>query len=155
MARSFTNRWRIRKSFEKNRGVAPMPNLIEVQRNSFANFLQMEVLPEKRANIGLQAVFTSIFPVEDFSGKAQLEFFKYEFDEPKYDEEECQQRGMTFASPLRVTFRLVVWDIDEDTGSRTVHDIKEQNVYLGDMPLMTDKGTFIVNGIERVIVSQM
>jgi DNA-directed RNA polymerase subunit beta len=155
MARSFTNRWRIRKSFEQNRGVAPMPNLIEVQKNSFASFLQMEVLPEKRASTGLQAVFTSVFPVEDFSGKAQLEFFKYEFDEPKYDEEECQQRGMTYASPLRVTFRLVVWDIDEDSGSRTVHDIKEQNVYLGDMPLMTDKGTFIINGIERVIVSQM
>jgi DNA-directed RNA polymerase subunit beta len=155
MARSFTNRWRIRKSFEKNRGVAPMPNLIEVQKNSFANFLQMDTLPEKRASVGLQAVFTSVFPVEDFSGKAQLEFFKYEFDEPKYDEEECQQRGMTYASPLRVTFRLVVWDIDEDSGSRTVHDIKEQNVYLGDMPLMTDKGTFIINGIERVIVSQM
>ena len=155
MAGSFTNRWRIRKSFERNRGVATIPNLIEVQKNSFATFLQMHIKPEKRLNVGLQEVFSSVFPVVDHSGKAQLEFFKYEFDEPKYDEEECQQRGMTYAAPLRLTFRLVVWDIDEDSGTRTVQDIKEQNVYLGDMPLMTDKGTFIINGIERVIVSQM
>ena len=98
---------------------------------------------------------TSVFPINDFAERASLEFVKYEFEEPKYDVEECQQRGMTYAAPLKVTLRLVVWDIDEETGARSIRDIKEQDVYMGDMPLMTDNGTFIINGTERVIVTQM
>src|SRR5579872_5526332 len=155
MAKSFTGRKRVRKSFGRIPEVAPMPNLIEVQKSSYDHFLQMEVPPEQRQSVGLQEVFRSVFPIKDFSERSQLEFVKYELEAPKYDVEECQQRGMTFAAPLKVTLRLVVWDVDEDTGSRSIRDIKEQDVYMGDMPLMTDKGTFIINGTERVIVSQM
>ena len=155
MAKSFTGRKRIRKSFGRISEVAPMPNLIEVQKNSYDQFLQMDVSSERRAGLGLQEVFRSVFPIRDFSERAQLEFLKYELEEPKYDVEECQQRGMTYAAPLKVTLRLVVWDVDEETGSRSIRDIKEQDVYMGDMPLMTTNGTFIINGTERVIVSQM
>jgi DNA-directed RNA polymerase subunit beta len=155
MARTYTERKRIRKSFARIPEIAPLPNLIELQKTSYANFLQMEVPAEARVSAGLQEVFQSLFPISDFSGKSQLEFYRYDFDGSKYDVEECKQRGVTFAAPLRVTFRLVVWDIDEDTGSKSVHDIKEQDVYMGDIPLMTENGTFIVNGIERVVVSQM
>jgi len=132
-----------------------MPNLIEVQKSSYDHFLQMDVAPEKRGNVGLQEVFKSVFPIKDFSERGTLEFVRYELEQPKYDVEECQQRGMTFAAPLKVTLRLVVWDIDEDTGARSIRDIKEQDVYMGDMPLMTANGTFVINGTERVIVSQM
>lgn len=155
MAESYTKRWRIRKTFERIRDVAPMPNLLEVQKTSYDTFLQMDVPAENREPLGLQAVFQSVFPIIDYSGKSQLEFYRYDFDKPKYDVEECQQRGLTYAAPLKVTFRLLVWDIDEDTDTRSIRDIKEQTVYVGDMPLMTDNGTFVVNGIERVIVSQM
>ena len=155
MAKSFTGRKRVRKSFGRIRTVAPMPNLIEVQKSSYDLFLQTGVSPEQRTDTGLQEVFKSVFPIKDFAGKGELEFKSYELEEPKYDVEECQQRGMTYAAPLKVTLRLVVWDVDEDTGSRSVRDIKEQDVYMGDMPLMTNNGTFVVNGTERVIVSQM
>ena len=155
MAKSYTGRKRVRKSFGRIPTVAPMPNLIEVQKSSYDHFLQMDVPPEKRANVGLQEVFKSVFPIKDFSERGTLEFVKYELEQPKYDVEECQQRGMTFAAPLKVTLRLVVWDVDEDTGSRSIRDIKEQDVYMGDMPLMTANGTFVINGTERVIVSQM
>lgn len=155
MLRSFTGRKRFRKSFGRINEVAPLPNLIELQKSSYDKFLQSHTAPNKRKEIGLHEVFKSTFPIKDFSGKSHLEYFRYEFDKPKYDEEECRQRGLTFAAPLRVTLRLVVWDIDEDTGAKSIRDIKEQDVYMGDMPLMTDNGTFIVNGIERVIVSQM
>ena len=155
MAISFTAKKRIRKSFGRIAEVAPMPNLIEVQKSSYDHFLQMGVVPEQRASVGLQEVFKSVFPIRDFSERAQLEFVRYELETPKYDVDECQQRGITFAAPLKVTLRLVVWDIDEDTGSRSIRDIKEQDVYMGDMPLMTKNGTFIINGTERVIVSQM
>src|SRR6201997_4831993 len=155
MAISFNGQKRIRKTFGRIPEIAPMPNLIEVQRSSYDHFLQMGVPAEGRGSVGLQEVFRSVFPIRDFSERAQLEFVKYELETPKYDVEECQQRGMTFAAPLKVTLRLVVWDVDEDTGSRSIRDIKEQEVYMGDMPLMTDKGTFIINGTERVIVSQM
>ncbi len=155
MAKSFTGRKRIRKSFGRIPEVAPMPNLIEVQKSSYDHFLQMDVVPEQRASVGLQEVFKSVFPIRDFSDRARLEFVRYELEQPKYDVEECQQRGITFAAPLKVTLRLVVWDVDEDTGSRSIRDIKEQDVYMGDMPLMTKNGTFIINGTERVIVSQM
>jgi DNA-directed RNA polymerase subunit beta len=155
MAKSFTGRKRVRKSFGRIPEVAPMPNLIEVQKSSYDAFLQMDTAPDKRQQVGLQEVFRSVFPIRDFSERAQLEFVKYEFEEPKYDVEECQQRGMTFAAPLKATLRLVVWDVDEDTGARSIRDIKEQDVYMGDMPLMTKNGTFVINGTERVIVSQM
>jgi DNA-directed RNA polymerase subunit beta len=155
MAQSFTGRKRIRKNFGRIQEVAPMPNLIEVQKSSYDQFLNSTTLEGERADVGLTEVFKSVFPIRDFAEKAQLEFVDYELEEPKYDVEECQQRSMTFAAPLKVTLRLVVWDVDEDTGSHSIRDIKEQDVYMGDMPLMTDKGTFVINGTERVIVSQM
>ncbi|MDR3437513.1 DNA-directed RNA polymerase subunit beta [Telmatospirillum sp.] len=155
MAKSYTGRKRVRKNFGRIPSVAPMPNLIEVQKSSYDHFLQMDTAPELRANVGLQEVFKSVFPIKDFSERGTLEFVKYELEQPKYDVEECQQRGMTFAAPLKVTLRLVVWDVDEDTGARSIRDIKEQDVYMGDMPLMTANGTFVINGTERVIVSQM
>src|SRR5712671_3522696 len=155
MAISFNGQKRIRKNFGRIPEIAPMPKLIEVQRSSYDHFLQMGVLAENRGNVGLQEVFKSVFPIRDFSERAQLEFVRYELETPKYDTDECQQRGITYAAPLKVTLRLVVWDVDEDTGSRSIRDIKEQDVYMGDMPLMTRNGTFIINGTERVIVSQM
>ena len=155
MVTSFASKNRIRRSFGRVPEVAPMPNLIEVQKSSYDHFLQMGVVPEQRANVGLQEVFKSVFPIRDFSDRAQLEFVRYELEVSKYEVDECQQRGITFAAPLKVTLRLVVWDVDEDTGSRSIRDIKEQDVYMGDMPLMTKNGTFLINGTERVIVSQM
>ena len=155
ITKSFTNQKRIRKSFGRIPEVAPMPNLIDVQRASYEAFLQMHTPPDSRTNTGLQEVFKSVFPIDEFAGRGRLEFVDYELEEPKYDVEECIQRGMTFAAPLKVVLRLIVWDVDEDTGAKSIRDIKEQPVYMGDMPLMTDNGTFIVNGTERVIVSQM
>jgi len=155
MARTYTERKRIRKSFARIPEIAPLPNLIELQKTSYENFLQMDGPAEKRASMGLQEVFQTVFPISDFLGKSHLEFYRYDFDTPKYDVDECKQRGMTFAAPLRVTFRLVVWDVDEDTGAKSIRDIKEQEVYMGDIPLMTENGTFVINGIERVVVSQM
>ncbi len=155
ITKSFTGRKRIRKSFGRIPEVAPMPNLIDVQRSSYEGFLQMNVPPDSRTPTGLQEVFKSVFPIDDFAGRGRLEFVDYELEEPKYDVEECIQRGMTFAAPLKVVLRLIVWDVDEDTGARSIRDIKEQPVYMGDMPLMTDNGTFVINGTERVIVSQM
>ena len=155
MTRSFTGRKRIRRDFGRISEVSQMPNLIEVQKTSYDQFLQMEGPHEARERVGLQEVFQSVFPIQDFSERAELQFVHYELEEPKYDVEECQQRGMTYAAPLKVTLRLVVWDVDEETGSRSIRDIKEQDVYMGDMPLMTPNGTFIINGTERVIVSQM
>src|SRR5213595_1155183 len=155
MATAFNTRKRIRRFFGHIESVAPMPNLIEVQKSSYESFLQRMIPAAKRMPSGLQEVFRSVFPIKDFAERASLEFVKYEFEDPKYDVEECQQRGITYAAPLKVTLQLVVWDIDEEAGSRSIRDIKEQDVYMGDMPLMTDNGTFIVNGTERVIVSQM
>ncbi len=149
------NRRRIRRTFGKIQEAVTMPNLIEVQRHSYDQYLQMFIKPEDRIDEGLQEVFKSIFPIDDFSGKSRLEFVSYNLEQPKYDVEECQQRDLTFASGLRVTLRLIVWDIDEDSGTKSVRDMKEQDVYLGEMPLMTPNGTFVVNGVERVIVSQM
>ena len=153
--KSFTGRKRIRKTFGRIPEITRMPNLIEVQKRSYDHFLQFGVVAEKREDVGLQEVFKSVFPIKDFSERSELQFVRYELEDPKYDVEECQQRGMTFAAPLKVTLRLVVWDVDEETGARSIRDIKEQDVYMGDMPLMTTNGTFIVNGTERVIVSQM
>src|SRR5271165_1937404 len=154
MAQTFIGRKRVRKSFGKIEEVAEMPNLIEVQKASYDQFLLVVEPHGGRPNEGLQAVFKSVFPISDFSSTSMLEFVKYEFEPPKYDVDECRQRGMTFAAPLKVTLRLIVFDIDEETGAKSVKDIKEQDVYMGDIPLMTMNGTFIVNGTERVIVSQ-
>src|SRR4051794_6292533 len=155
MAQTFTGRKRVRKFFGKIQEVAEMPNLIEVQKASYDQFLLVQEPVGGRPDEGLQAVFKSVFPISDFSNTSMLEFVKYEFELPKYDVDECRQRGMTYAAPLKVTLRLIVFDIDEETGARSVKDIKEQDVYMGDIPLMTNNGTFIVNGTERVIVSQM
>ncbi|MFE1598101.1 DNA-directed RNA polymerase subunit beta [Methylobacterium sp. ID0610] len=155
MANTLVGRKRIRKFFGKIREVAEMPNLIEVQKASYDQFLMVDEPEGGRPDEGLQSVFKSVFPISDFSSTALLEFVKYTFEGPKYDVDECRQRGITFAAPLKVTLRLIVFDVDPDTGAKSVKDIKEQDVYMGDMPLMTENGTFIVNGTERVIVSQM
>ncbi|MXN64050.1 DNA-directed RNA polymerase subunit beta [Stappia sp. GBMRC 2046] len=155
MAHTFNGRKRVRKYYGSIREVAAMPNLIEVQKASYDQFLQVGEPEGGRVEDGLEAVFRSVFPISDFAGTALLEFVRYEFEAPKYDVEECRQRGMNFAAPLKVTLRLIVFDVDEETGAKSVKDIKEQDVYMGDMPFMTDNGTFVVNGTERVIVSQM
>src|ERR1700750_2430960 len=152
---TFTGRKRVRKFFGKIHEVAEMPNLIEVQKASYDQFLLIQEPQGGRPDEGLQAVFKSVFPISDFSNTSMLEFVRDEFEAPKYDVDECRQRGMTFAAPLKVTLRLIVFDIDEEAGAKLVKDIKEQDVYMGDIPLMTNNGTFIVNGTERVIVSQM
>src|SRR3984957_17688224 len=154
-SKSFTGRKRIRRTFGKIPEVCEMPNLIEVQRNSYEKFLQRETPHTARINEGLQEVFSSVFPIKDFSGRAEIDFVRYELEEPKYDVEECQQRGMTYAAPLRVTLPLSPFHTNKTTGLRSIRDIKEQDVYMVDMPLMTANGTFVVNGTERVIVSQM
>ncbi|MEA2839569.1 MAG: DNA-directed polymerase subunit beta [Methylobacteriaceae bacterium] len=155
MTQTLTGRKRTRKFFGHIREIAEMPNLIEVQKASYDQFLLVDEPQGGRADEGLQSVFKSVFPISDFASTALLEFVKYEFEPPKYDVDECRQRGMTFAAPLKVTLRLIVFDVDPDTGAKSVKDIKEQDVYMGDMPFMTSNGTFIVNGTERVIVSQM
>jgi DNA-directed RNA polymerase subunit beta len=152
---SFTARKRIRKSFGTMQSATTLPNLIEVQKNSYEQFLQMFTVAKDRKPTGLHGVFKTVFPIKDFSDTATLEYVRYEFDRPKYDVDECRQRGINFAAPLRVTLRLIVWVVDEDTGAREIKDIKEQDVYMGDIPLMTENGTFVINGTERVIVSQM
>ena len=152
---ALNSRRRFRRNFGSISEVAAMPNLIDVQRTSYELFLQRDIDPEKREDSGLQEVFRSVFPIKDFNDKAVLEFVSYTLEEPKYDVEECQQRGLNFASPLKVTLRLVVWEEDDVTGMRSLRDTKEQEVYMGDMPLMTKNGTFVINGTERVIVSQM
>jgi DNA-directed RNA polymerase subunit beta len=146
---------RIRKNFGKIPKIVDIPDLIGVQRESFDRFLQMHLPPEKRKEIGLQAVFKSVFPIKDFSGSASLEFVSYRFAEVKHGVQECIQRGMTYEIPIRITVRLVVYDIDKETGGSNIRDIKEQEIYFGTIPLMTEKGTFIINGTERVVVSQL
>jgi DNA-directed RNA polymerase subunit beta len=155
MAQTHLGQKRIRKYFGKINEVLEMPNLIEVQKSSYDLFLKSGDQPAPMDGEGLMGVFQSVFPIKDFNGTAVLEFVKYELEKPKYDVDECQQRDMTYAAPLKVTLRLIVFDVDEETGAKSVKDIKEQDVFMGDMPLMTSNGTFIVNGTERVIVSQM
>ncbi|WP_020401500.1 DNA-directed RNA polymerase subunit beta [Kordiimonas gwangyangensis] len=155
MATSFTGRKRVRKDFGRISEVTQMPNLIEVQRRSYDQFFKPGATEEERLSSGLEKVLKSVFPIQDFSATSSLEYVKYELEEPKYDVEECQQRDMTYAAPLRVTLRLIVFEVDPETEAKSVLDIKEQDVYMGDLPLMTDNGTFVINGTERVIVSQM
>ena len=154
---SLTGRKRIRKSFGSINEVAEMPNLIDVQKASYEKFLRFESTGSKEhgQNQGLYRVFDSVFPINDFTDTSELQFVSYELGKSKYDVEECRQRGLTYAAPLRVKFRLIIYDLDEETGIKSVRSILEQDVYMGDMPLMTEKGTFVVNGTERVVVSQM
>jgi DNA-directed RNA polymerase subunit beta len=155
MHQSVRGQKRLRKYYGKIREVLEMPNLIEVQKASYDLFLNSGEGPRPADGEGIQGVFQSVFPIQDFNGTAVLEFVRYELEKPKYDVEECQARDMTYAAPLKVTLRLVVFDVDEITGAKSIKNLKEQEVYMGDMPLMTQNGTFIVNGTERVIVSQM
>ncbi|WP_066557734.1 DNA-directed RNA polymerase subunit beta [Croceicoccus bisphenolivorans] len=148
-----TAKKRIRKIFGDIHEVVEMPNLIEVQRESYEQFLRSD--PSIGYVSGLEKTLRSVFPIRDFAGTSELDFVHYELEDPKYDTTECRQRGITYAAPMKVTLRLIVFEIDPDTEARSVLDIKEQDVYMGDMPLMTENGTFIVNGTERVIVSQM
>jgi DNA-directed RNA polymerase subunit beta len=155
MAQAYVGQKRIRRYYGKIREVLEMPNLIEVQKSSYDLFLRSGDSDRPLDGEGIQGTFQSVFPIKDFNETAVLEFVKYELEKPKYDVDECMQRDLTYAAPLKVTLRLIVFDVDETTGARSVKDIKEQDVYMGDMPLMTHNGTFIVNGTERVIVSQM
>ena len=155
MAQSYLGQKRLRRYYGKIREVIDMPNLIEVQKSSYDLFLKSGDQPQPLDGEGIKGVFQSVFPIKDFNETSILEFVGYELEKPKYDVEECQQRDMTYSAPLKVTLRLIVFDVDEDTGAKSVKDIKEQDVFMGDMPLMTPNGTFVVNGTERVIVSQM
>jgi DNA-directed RNA polymerase subunit beta len=146
---------RVRKSFAKNKQVIDIPNLIELQKRSYEAFLQKDVDPDRRPETGLNGVFKSVFPISDFNNTSSLEYVSYTLETPKYDVEECRQRGMTFAAPIKVTMRLIVFDVDEETEARSIRDVKEQEVYMGEIPLMTANGSFIINGTERVVVSQL
>ncbi len=149
------NNLRFRRTFGRIKKIIEFPNLIDIQKRSYEEFLQRDVAPEQRKDQGLQAVFKSVFPIKDFNETASLEFVSYTLSEPKYDVDECHQRGMTFAAPLKVTVQLVIWDVDPESGARSIKNVKEQEVYFGEIPLMTRHGTFMVNGTERVIVSQL
>ena len=155
MSDSYTGKKRVRKNFGRIDAVMDMPNLIDVQTGSYSGFINNVDANGDHCEFGLEEVFKSIFPISDYAGNGELEFVGYVLDKPKYDEEECIRRDMTYAAPIKATLRLVVFDVDEATGSRSIHDVKEQEVYMGDIPLMTEKGTFIFNGTERVVVSQM
>ena len=145
----------VRKNFAKIKAKLDIPSLIDIQKRSFDKFLQADIEPQKRESAGLQAVFESVFPIKDYNQTASLEFVAYYVDKPKYDVDECRSRGMTYAVPLRVVVRLVIWDKDENSQEQSIRDVKEQEVYFGEIPLMTPYGTFVINGIERVIVSQL
>ncbi|MBM3611614.1 MAG: DNA-directed RNA polymerase subunit beta, partial [Alphaproteobacteria bacterium] len=146
MAQAYVGQRRIRRYFGKIREVLEMPNLIEVQKSSYDLFLESGEGDAPRDGEGIQGVFQSVLPIKDFNDQAELEFVKYELEKPKYDVDECMNRDMTYAAPLKVTLRLIVFDVNADTGTRSVKDIKEQDVYMGDMPLMTSNGTFVING---------
>src|SRR3954453_3214378 len=154
MATAIQSNFRIRKNLGQISRVIDVPNLIDIQKSSYDKFLQSTVPQSERVEVGLQAVFRSVFPIKDFNGTSELVFVSYNLEKPKYDVEECRQRGMTFAAPIKVTTQLMTYDT-RDGGERIVRDIKEQEVYFGEIPLMTDTGTFIINGTERVVVSQL
>ncbi|MCA9666134.1 MAG: DNA-directed RNA polymerase subunit beta, partial [Myxococcales bacterium] len=155
MGRVIQNNFRVRKHYGKINKIIDIPNLIDIQKRSYEKFLQRDVAPDRREEIGLQGVFKSVFPIKDFSETASLEFVSYNLERPKYDEDECRQRGMTYAAPIKVTIQLVLRDVNEETKEQSVRDVKEQEVYFGEIPLMTEQGTFIINGTERVVVSQL
>jgi DNA-directed RNA polymerase subunit beta len=155
MAYSFTEKKRIRKNFGKRPSILGTPYLLAIQLDSYRRFLQADVAESKRDEIGLHAAFDSVFPISSYSGNATLEYVSYRLGEPVFDVKECQLRGLTFAAPLRVKVRLVVLDKEASGAKKPVKDVREQEVYLGELPLMTENGTFIINGTERVIVSQL
>ena len=155
MASVIQNNFRVRKNYAKITKIIDIPNLIDIQKQSYDKFLQKDTPSDQREDVGLQGVFKSVFPIKDFSETSSLEFVSYHLDKPKYDVDECRQRGMTFAAPIKVVIRLVVWDTNEETGYQSIRDVKEQEVYFGEIPLMTENGTFIINGTERVVVSQL
>jgi len=155
MAYSIANNQLLRKHFQEIKRIIDIPNLIDIQKNSYQRFLQADLPASARQNHGVEAVFRSVFPIRDFSETCSLEYVEYSLGAPKYDVEECHQRGMTFAAPMKVKVRLVSWDVDKESGVQSIRDIKEQEVYFGEIPLMTENGTFIINGTERVIVSQL
>jgi DNA-directed RNA polymerase subunit beta len=155
MAPTIQNNFRVRRNFGKINKITEIPNLIAIQKSSYDKFLQADLPPEKRGDTGLQGVFKSVFPIKDFNETSSLEFVSYHLEKPKYDVDECHQRGMTYSAPIKVVVRLVVWDKDEETGAQSIRDVKEQEVYFGEIPLMTENGTFIINGTERVVVSQL
>jgi DNA-directed RNA polymerase subunit beta len=155
MAYSFTEKKRIRKDFSKRPKVMDVPYLLATQVNSYKKFLQSDTNEDERAAHGLHAAFNTVFPIVGFSGSAALEYVSYRLGNPLFDVKECQLRGMTYAAPLRVKVRLVIYDKDAPGSKKPVKEVKEQEVYMGELPLMTDTGTFVVNGTERVIVSQL
>src|ERR1700756_5759788 len=155
MAYSFTEKKRIRKNFGKQPGILEVPYLLAIQLDSYRSFLQAEKPEEARGDVGLHAAFKSVFPISSYSGNASLEYVSYRLGEPVFDVKECQLRGLTYAAPLRVKVRLIVLDKEATGAKKPVKDVREQEVYLGELPLMTDNGTFIINGTERVIVSQL
>jgi len=155
MAYSFTEKKRIRKDFGKRPSILEVPFLLATQINSYRSFLQSGVTASDRTDVGLHAAFKSVFPIASYSGNAVLEYVSYRLSEPVFDVRECQLRGVTYAAPLRVLVRLVIYDRDAPAKSKVVKDIREQEVYMGELPLMTDTGTFVINGTERVIVSQL
>src|SRR5215510_9697033 len=155
MAYSFTEKKRIRKDFGKRQSILDVPYLLAIQLDSYRKFLQADTHEDRRDDIGLHAAFKSVFPIVSYSGNAFLEYVSYRLGDPVFDVKECQLRGLTYAAPLRVKVRLVVFDKDAPGAKKPVKDIREQEVYLGELPLMTDNGTFVINGTERVIVSQL
>src|SRR6476659_4411077 len=155
MASVIQNNFRVRKTYAKITKIIDIPNLIDIQKQSYEEFLQKDIAVDQREDVGLQSVFKSVFPIRDFSETSSLEFVSYNFEKPKYDVDECRQRGMTYAAPIKVVIRLVVWDVNEETGVQSIRDVKEQEVYFGEIPLMTDSVIFITNATERVIVSQL
>ena len=155
MAVHVANNLRFRRNFGRIKKIIDLPYLIEIQKNSYALFLQRDIAPDQRQNIGLHGVFRSVFPIKDFKETSSLEFVSYILGEPKYDVVECYQRGMTYGAPLKVTVQMGLWDVDPHSGNRSIRNVKEQEVYFGEVPLMTRNGTFMINGTERVIVSQL
>jgi len=155
MGQVIQNNFRVRKHFGRINKIIDIPNLIDIQKRSYEKFLQSEVTSSERLDAGLQGVFKSVFPISDFSDTASLEFVSYHLERPKYDVAECRQRGMTYAAPIKVTIQLVLRDVNEESKEQSVRDVKEQEVYFGEIPLMTENGTFVINGTERVVVSQL
>src|SRR6478735_10342341 len=155
MASKVQSNFRHRTNLGQVRSIVEVPNLIDIQKRSYDKFLQSHVEPRDRQEIGLQGVFRSVFPIRDFNGTSELVFVGYTLEKPKYDVDECRQRGMTFAAPIKVTIQLIIYDNSGEGSDRLVRDIKEQEVYFGEIPLMTENGTFIINGTERVVVSQL
>ena len=155
MELSFTEKKSIRKNFGKLKEILSIPNLIDVQKKSYQQFLSQAFTDEANLQKGLDRVFRSVFPIEELSDKATLEYVSFRLEKPKFDVEECRQRDLTYSSSLKPTLRLVIYDIDQENNTKQVLSAKEQEVYMGDIPLMTPSGTFVINGVERVVVNQM